>query len=91
MDVNQIKNIIRGIAARYNANIYLFGSRIWGEPQRYSDLDIAIDCDDLTAIDVQDAIIDSELSMRLDILLFRHCNNEELKKKIIKDGWSALG
>jgi len=60
-------------------SIFIFGSRATGKNQKYSDIDIGIEGERLSAktfIELQDAFEDSDLPFRVDVVDFSKVSNK---------------
>lgn len=86
--MEKIVSILLAIKNKYdNCEIFLFGSRVWGNLRHDSDLDIAIRCKSLFEYSlIEEEIEDSSIIYTLDIINLDLLNNEALKKRILKDG-----
>ena len=88
LDEKYIDFIKLGVAKYLsNCSIYLFGSRVKGCAKKYSDIDIALSCDDLddnVLLKIKSEFADSALPYEVDVIDLNNIS-EVFKSHIIND------
>lgn len=87
-DIRKYKFINKIKTLPFVQKVLLFGSRARGTEQQFSDIDLAIICNDITTQQWQqvlDIIENADTLLEIDCLQFNKVD-DELKKRILKDG-----
>lgn len=79
-------NKIKEIALKNNTSIYHFGSRVWGKPEKDSDIDVMIDDENKSVLSNTMFDIEEILSrFKIDVSTSDYIDND-LYERILKDG-----
>lgn len=78
-------NLLRQKSESKDLEIYIFGSRVWGTPNEYSDIDIAVKGNINEVIDLSNSIEDIVSLIPIDMNNFEFLDIK-LKERILKDG-----
>lgn len=86
--IEKIINILYKIKNNHkDSDIYLFGSYVWGNPRKDSDLDIAVNSENiLDYFDIIEEIEESNILLNFDFINLNTLNNNKFKERILNYG-----
>lgn len=84
----EIKEILNNHFGEFDAKVYLYGSRAQKAEHSASDIDLAVQCSDITALEIskaKEAFFESHIPYKIDFINLDTVG-QEFRKNILREG-----